>query len=55
MVLKKKIVMKVPELEFFCQTSTVFIIFQKYKCAFFLTCSVIDRCQIGTDSCEKNV
>ena len=55
MVLKEKIVMKLSELEFFCQTSTILIIFQKCTCAFFLTCSLIGRCQIGTDSCEKNV
>ena len=44
MVLKKKIVVRVIELEFVCQTS-----------AFFLTWYLIDRCQIVTDTYKKNV
>ena len=42
MVLKKKIVVRVIELEFVCQTS-----------AFFLTWYLIDRCQIVTDTYKK--
>ena len=42
MVLKKKIVARVIELEFVCQTS-----------AFFLTWYLIDRCQIVTDTYSR--
>ena len=30
-------------------------LFQMFLCFFFLTCSLIDRCQIVTDTCKNNV
>ena len=40
-------------LRFICQTSTVVIVVLKRACAFFLTQSVIDRCQNVTDTGKK--
>ena len=45
---EENILVTVTELEFVCQTSTVFFFFfQKSACAFF---SLIDRCQIVPDT-----
>ena len=52
---EKKIVAIVIELKLVCQTSAVlfFFSFLKRACAFFLTCSLTDRCQSVTDTCKK--
>ena len=48
---EENILVTVTELEFVCQTSTVFFFFfQKSACAFF---SLTDRCQIVTDTWKK--
>ena len=52
----EKIVVTVIELEFVCQTSTIVIFFSKvHRCFFSLTRSLIDGCQIVTDTCKQNV
>ena len=49
---EEKAVSTVSELEFACQTCSLVFSSQKNKCAlFFLMRSLIDRCQIETDSC----
>ena len=53
---EKKIVATVIELKLVCQTSAVVVVFfsfLKRACAFFLTCSLTDRCQSVTDTCKK--
>ena len=52
----EKIVVTAIELEFACQTSTIVIFFSKvHRCFFSLTRSLIDGCQIVSDTCKKNV
>ena len=50
---EEKLVATVIELELFCQTSNVFF-FKSVHALFLLKRSLIDRCQIVTDTCKKS-
>ena len=50
-VFEEKVVMTVIELQFVCQTSSIVFFLEVYMSYFFML-SLIDRCQIVTDTCK---
>ena len=51
-VFEEKVVMTVIELKFVCQTSSIVFFFLEVYMSFFFMLSLIDRCQIVTDTCK---
>ena len=52
---EEKVVLTVIELEFVYQTRTLVFALQSVQALIFLTRSLIERCQIVTDTCRNNV
>ena len=51
-VFEEKVVMTVIELKFVCQTSSIVFFFLRSVHELFFMLSLIDRCQIVTDTCK---
>ena len=51
-VFEENVVMTVIELEFVCQTSSIVFFLRSVHELFFFMLSLIDRCQIVTDTCK---
>ena len=51
-VFEEKVVMTVIELKFVCQTSSIVFFFLRSVHKLFFMLSLIDRCQIVTDTCK---
>ena len=51
-VFEEKVVLTVIELKFVCQTSSIVFFFLRSVHELFFMLSLIDRCQIVTDTCK---